>query len=387
MIFYPNQSTNRFTRAISLPSEVGSATFKARDTVTLDMKFHNGLAAVALAVDSELVFVIKTGVAAAATTLAIATEWEVVATGHYRASLSLNTEEIIDAIGDLDKLSAVGELTWNEGSGWESSNTLKITLDNDVYKGDEGTPLSLPTPDDWLLGSTAPVIGDVAAVTINPAGADNSIVYTAQAAGSAGNAITIAYATPAAQSATTVGVAGNAITVMPGTKARMVISGELTSNGSTPVVFSEPLTYAGVHNSKAQYYDSEDINSISWDGTKWTIFIATPEARWESSENVATPDLVTTWTPQASETGSPVVTSGISSAAQVIEAVNDSVAAYALVDAAASGTVTGAVASVAATNLTGGVNATLAPPYLRVSGGFLYIQDAGEWKKVELSAL
>jgi hypothetical protein len=32
-------------------------------------------------------------------------------------------------------------------------------------------------------------------------------------------------------------------------------------------------------------------------------------------------------------------------------------------------------------------DATLAPPYIRVAAGFLYIQDAGTWKKTALSDL
>jgi hypothetical protein len=30
---------------------------------------------------------------------------------------------------------------------------------------------------------------------------------------------------------------------------------------------------------------------------------------------------------------------------------------------------------------------TAAPPYLRVAGGYLYVQEAGVWKKTALSAL
>ena len=46
--------------------------------------------------------------------------------------------------------------------------------------------------------------------------------------------------------------------------------------------------------------------------------------------------------------------------------------------------------TVSGANLTGGVTAvspTVAPPYLRTAGGFLYIQEAGVWKKAALSAL
>lgn len=159
MIFYPNQSTNRLTRAIGLPSEVKAATFKARDTVTLDVVFHDGSAAVALAGGADLVFAIKTGFASGASTLALATVWEIVAPGHYRSKINLNNEPLVTAIGDLAKLSAVAEISWNEGDGWESSNTLAVTIENDVYKGIEGTPLELPSPLDWLeLHRPAPLI-------------------------------------------------------------------------------------------------------------------------------------------------------------------------------------------------------------------------------------
>jgi len=40
-----------------------------------------------------------------------------------------------------------------------------------------------------------------------------------------------------------------------------------------------------------------------------------------------------------------------------------------------------------AATLTGGADATATPPYFRVHGGFLYIQEAGVWKKTALSAL
>jgi hypothetical protein len=43
----------------------------------------------------------------------------------------------------------------------------------------------------------------------------------------------------------------------------------------------------------------------------------------------------------------------------------------------------GTLYTVAITNLL----ATAAPPYIRTAGGFLYIQEAGVWKKTALSAL
>jgi|GEM_PF-6659645 len=209
-----------------------------------------------------------------------------------------------------------------------------------------------------------PVNGSFATVTINPAGGDNSVIYTANAVGTAGNDITVGYATPAVQATTTVQVAGNAITVTPGTKAQMIVTGTLTSNGSTPVVFGKAL-YAGLSSSKASYKstpgDSMQLPVIRWNGSIW-ILMSPDLSFWHSSDNVATPDLVTTWVPQGSATGTPVVTAGVSRAEQVITEVNASSAAAALVTASASGTVTGSVAAVSATNLSGGASGPSSTP-------------------------
>ncbi len=54
-------------------------------------------------------------------------------------------------IGEAVSITAFGELSWSaDGTNWESSNTLGITIENDIYKGTEGTPVGLPTPDAWL---------------------------------------------------------------------------------------------------------------------------------------------------------------------------------------------------------------------------------------------
>lgn len=205
-------------------------------------------------------------------------------------------------------------------------------------------------------GTTAPSVGLAATLTLNPAGDSNSILYTAATAGAAGNAITVEYAAPAASAETTVVAVGDAVTVTPGTKARMVVTGAMTIDGSNP--FIVPTLYRrSDSNGKPSYSDGFDgLTSVilAWNGTKWRLGAF---GTFESTENVATPDLVTTWTPVGAATGTPTVTPGISSAAQVVAAVNAS--ASALVTATAVGTVTGAVAAVAAANLTGGTTGTV----------------------------
>lgn len=208
-------------------------------------------------------------------------------------------------------------------------------------------------------------LNDLAHATrlVDPAGADNSVLYTAKAAGAAGELISIEYAAPATQATTTVAVVGNAITVTPGTKARMVVTGTLTRDGSTPVVTGEMLNYDHTNDGKPVYNDfvGSYIN-ISWSNydSQWTIFLPPfiGGASWVSiGSPVATPDLVVTWVPVSPATGIPTVTALTSSASNVIRAINNHVLApsenaspeaAALVTASDSGPSTGPVAQVAA---------------------------------------
>ena len=314
-------------------------------------------------------------------------------TAKYLASPSFNTAELndlylIDADDSNDPayVDLMAEFTWQIGSGAPTSTkTFIFRVHNDVVRDAELDPTALPTP----VGTTAPVNAVAATGIMNPTGADNSILYTADNAGAAGNNISLQYLTPATQATTTVAVVGSAIAVTPGTKARMLISGTF-SPSIAPV-----LIYAGTANGKAMW--SEDgtqggaltgNDQLYYDGTKWLLFMTTVGPDY-SAQTAATsadyPDGLAFTV--VTGTGTPTVTAATSSAAQVIAAVNLSTPAAALVTASASGTVTEAVAAVAATNLTGGVTATASPPYIRTAGGFLYIQEAGTWKKTALSAL
>jgi hypothetical protein len=162
MTLFLNQETNQFTRGILLNAVVTSVVMKARDAFRLDVKFHAGGNPLALAADSLLVFVVKGGVASASPTLALVTDWEMVGPGHYRGALNCNTVGLVTALGDLPALMAVGELTWSEdgGVGWESSNTLVVRLENDVYKGSEGPPQQMPSALEWLAAQLKTLNGE-----------------------------------------------------------------------------------------------------------------------------------------------------------------------------------------------------------------------------------
>lgn len=85
------------------------------------------------------------------------------------------------------------------------------------------------------------------------------------------------------------------------------ITGTLTNDGSTPFTF--PVLYHdAVVNGKVRYLDPTGQYFAIWSGGTWQLGSNdTPEAYWNSSEDVATPDLVETWTPVNPATGHPVV--------------------------------------------------------------------------------
>lgn len=233
-----------------------------------------------------------------------------------------------------------------------------------VNSAGSGT-VSAPSAPDVVLSTAAPAAPAAASVTINPTGANNSVTYTANVAGTDGNNIQVSYDEAAASAATSVAVEDSVITVTPGTKARMIVTGTLT-DGTDPVVFPD-LIYGGIENGKAVFtVNGTTVENSSyyaaWNSGAgiWELTASDGLANWFSFDAVATPDLVTTWTPNAPSTGTPIVTPGVSSAAQVIAAVNADASAAALVTASASGTVTGAVATITPTSLAGGVGAN--PP-------------------------
>ena len=165
MDWHIDRNRHEIARARDFTYPVERATFKARDSFWLDLYFNVAGVAGDLPSGSELVFALKSGVESDATLYAFADDWTLVevASGHYRARISLNTVTVVADIADLPSIPAVGEISWSEdGVNWESSNTVAITIVNDIYKGSEGTPEELPTPEDWLEEQLDALLGSAA---------------------------------------------------------------------------------------------------------------------------------------------------------------------------------------------------------------------------------
>lgn len=235
---------------------------------------------------------------------------------------------------------------------------------------------------------SAPTNGDAASVTLNPTGSNNDIKITAAVAGTAGNSITAAIAIDATTDRTqlTAAKVGNAITLTSGDRRRMVVSGTTSPN----------LNGASIFNGEIQDYPSwEKTNfptvdiSIFRDSELGWLVVNGSFSGWFSSDDVATPDLVTTWTPLDAETGAPVITAAPATAAQAIAAGNAALDETFENGAGSDGS--GAIAAVAATAFTGGAGPTASNAPFLVNGSTLYVNvgtvAAPEWKEKELDNL
>ena len=108
---------------------------------------------------------------------------------------------------------------------------------------------------------------------------------------------------------------GDRFTIDPGTKYRMVVTGTLT-DGTDPVEFPE-LVYRSVYGGKKSYTSEAvppttgEYAFCSWSTDHWRLAYVVDMAtvaEWQSTDDVATPDLVTSWVAQGDATGTPDVT-------------------------------------------------------------------------------
>jgi len=157
MLLSFNKGLGKLVASPAYPGLLKSVEWKRGDALTLELRFYSSaqsLVTLALEVGYEMRFAVKASFLEAADTLALASVWTIVTTGDdicYRAALNLNGEDLKTLLGDAATLLLKGELTYTEdGANWTSSQTLAVTIDNDVIKGGEGAPSSLPDVEDWL---------------------------------------------------------------------------------------------------------------------------------------------------------------------------------------------------------------------------------------------
>jgi hypothetical protein len=200
---------------------------------------------------------------------------------------------------------------------------------------------------------------------------NNEIKYTALQTGTDGNNISIAYynqANALNQPMIDVTVTGNAITVgPPAAKARMIVSGAGFAGVNGTYIYDGLQTYGGATTKQWKLDNGWPTTpgalkvTISFVGStgSWAIYyndVIKYISQLVSYSAQPNPEAATYATYNGSAGPAPTVTAGISTAAQVIAAINASPAAAALVTATASGTVTGTVIEMNQTFLSGGID-------------------------------
>jgi hypothetical protein len=241
-----------------------------------------------------------------------------------------------------------------------------------------------------------PVAAVAATGTTAMTGANNDWDLTAVVAGTAGNGRSLSVVVEADKAdAPEVAIVDGAVTITAGDKAIMRVTGTLT-NGADPVVFDD-LLYAGVINGKHAWSNQEETKFTNWSSDLSTWFLLSDTVTWTSTDDVDTPDLVTTWTPEGSATGTPTVTALPHTAAQCKTAFDATAANESLFTVAnkTGNDGTGSVVPTGPVTLSGGIDGTVAPKGTEMfDADFRYIavtdttkEDSSGWKKTALSAL
>lgn len=235
-----------------------------------------------------------------------------------------------------------------------------------------------------------------ASITVNPDGADNSIIFTALETGPSGNSISVEIAEPDGD-ALEVSVFGTAITIQPSRILHYATATVTVDEGS---ISNEEVTIDGVTYSVV--VPDPEVYSTVFDSAAGLAALINGTAEWAGDPHPtvsATVDgEVVTLTARTagavgnsitlSETGSGLVVSGfsggsdeidISTAAEVIDAVNAHAGASALVVASASGADTGEVAAVEAVFLAGGVSGGITSNYRKYRCPLDWSLDGGPY--------
>lgn len=261
---------------------------------------------------------------------------------------------------------------------------------------DSGTPLRLPF---WIVDtsggltvSAALRVDETVTLTVTSHGLDNGSVaaaarlvvfsdqgvehgidFEAVTADDSFNGVVISVGSPAPSGSVTVEYDDSGvIEIVLRSQMQIEVAGGLTYGDDQPLTFPA-LVYAGGVNGKAAFTDDGTIIShefmVRWTGTQWILFqlVLGNQKGFYSTDDVATPDLVTTWIPFDDEEGTPVVTATtVSTIADLVTAFNADVDVAAIATATAFGTDTNYSREAGPVTLEGGSG--VSPAYLTLEG-------------------
>ena len=144
-----NVATSRFTALPGGASPLRELFFKRGDSANITIPFYNGSEVLVQPELTDVVFVIKNDISG--DPLALADTWtRDETTGAVTAELNLDTEELATFLGDSRQARLLAEFTYTDDGNVRSTRITNVTVENDLWKGTETTPLSLPSPEEWI---------------------------------------------------------------------------------------------------------------------------------------------------------------------------------------------------------------------------------------------
>ncbi len=378
MDLHLNLAVGRFTAVPGGTAPLREIGLKRGDAATITVHFYQGADPVVLPEPTDTIFVLKSTIAGPA--LALAATWNRDEdTGSLTAPLNLDTEELASAIGTVRVLRLLAEFTFTDSSGVRSTRIIDAIVENDLWKGTETTPLGLPTPEQWLLGDTAPVNAIPSTVTLDPAGSQNAIDIESTDPALTTAAIVVDSTTE--RTGLAAAKEGSELRITTGDK--VVITIDTGSDNIQLFATGQDHTVTGVNiytsNGITTYPGSGDWYYLRKTVTGWDVTLQTDLS---TTEEFLVSSSITEWPDQASWGAE--VSGSRAIASQAITALN-ALPGITAANAAGSDGTSNIAATTAA--FTPGAPATAAPPYLRVAAGHLHIQEAGTWKKVALTNL
>lgn len=131
---------------------LSSVSHKRGDGGKIEVLFSREGVAAAIGTPTEMVYAVKVDFEEETDPLILANtaDWSF-ADGVWSALISSDGGAILTALNGAASGVFKGEFTFrDENGGPTSSQTLNVSIFNDVWKGTEGTPLTLPTPDEYV---------------------------------------------------------------------------------------------------------------------------------------------------------------------------------------------------------------------------------------------
>lgn len=157
MQLFIDKDSGQWINDPAFKAPIDFVSFKRGDAANVEIKFVRGNAVEALESGAAISFGIKPFGEFDADFLVFSNEFTSL-TSSYIFAPSFNTAALDAALfvdenpaNDVASLPTMLEVSWSEASGvWQSSRTIRANIENDVIRGDEFTPVSLPSPEDWL---------------------------------------------------------------------------------------------------------------------------------------------------------------------------------------------------------------------------------------------